>query len=72
MSTRETEHTLMTISAEYVALVGSFLFVGLEAFIRILTLALRESTCSLKELQLILSSYINNRPVLPCFTEVIS
>ncbi|EPE36959.1 alpha/beta-Hydrolase [Glarea lozoyensis ATCC 20868] len=44
MSTQETEHTLMTISAEYVALVGSFLFVGLEAFIRILTLALHIST----------------------------
>jgi hypothetical protein len=34
--------SLTTDSAEYVALVGSFLFVGLEAIIRILTLALRE------------------------------
>jgi hypothetical protein len=29
-------------STEYVALVGSFFLVGLEAFIRIFTLALRE------------------------------
>jgi hypothetical protein len=35
----------MALSAEYVALVGSFFLVGLEAIIRILTLALRESKC---------------------------
>jgi hypothetical protein len=30
-------------SSEYVALVGSFILVGLESFIRVLTLALRAS-----------------------------
>ena len=33
-------------SAEYIALVGSFMLVGLEAIIRILTLALRSCTIS--------------------------
>lgn len=32
------------ISTEYFALVGSFLLVGLEALIRVLTLALRKFT----------------------------
>jgi hypothetical protein len=41
----ETARLTLTTSAEYVALVGSFLFVGLEAIIRILTLALRELWC---------------------------
>lgn len=31
---------------EYVALVGSFILVGLEALIRVLTLALRKSRCA--------------------------
>lgn len=33
-------------SVEYVALVGSFLLVGLEAIIRVLTLALRMAKCA--------------------------
>ena len=35
-------HAPPTPRTEYVALVGSFVFVSLEAIIRILTLALRE------------------------------
>jgi hypothetical protein len=34
--------TIDRYSTEYIALLGSFLFVGLEAIIRVLTLALRE------------------------------
>ena len=37
-------------SAEYIALVGSFVLVGIEALIRILTLALRMSPAAFCEL----------------------
>ena len=38
-----------TSSSEYVALIGSLLLIGLEVFVRVITLALRKrSTCGYK------------------------
>lgn len=52
--------------AEYIALVGSFFLVGLEAIIRILTLALRMPLHSpLLRALLIVCSVYNHHPLLP-------
>lgn len=58
--------------AEYIALVGSFFLVGLEAIIRILTLALRMYLAvPFLRASLTVSSIHNHHPLLSSFETIV-
>lgn len=54
--------TLNHFSYEYLALVGSFFLVGLEAVIRVLTLALRESQTDSKRCRYFTDHNLQSQP----------